>query len=131
MLTSNAEFWITVRAATSELAGLRTHVRDRAIELGADDALVDEFLLVVSELATNVLMHTTSDHVEVLVDRAAESWVLEVAGADGLDDVNPVSAPGPGQIGGRGLFIVNAVMDEVALVDGASGRFVRCIKFVA
>jgi anti-sigma regulatory factor (Ser/Thr protein kinase) len=74
-------------------------------------------------------MHTDDEYVEVRLDRDADSWVLEVAGADGLRDVNPTQ-PGTGQIGGRGLFIVNTVMDDVAIVTGPSGRLVRCVKYV-
>ena len=130
MMSSITEFWITVRAETSELAGLRRQIHDRAVQLGADEELVDEFLLVVCELATNVLMHTGDEYVEVRLDRDADAWVIDVAGADGLHDVNPANPPDPDRIGGRGLFIVNAVMDQVTVVTGWSGRYVRCVKHV-
>lgn len=129
--STTSETRMTVRAATAELEGLRTQVHDRAVDFGAGTELVDDLLLVVSELATNVLMHTGDAHVEVGLGRHDNSWVIEVAGADGLHDANPTTPPGPDQTGGRGLFIVNAVMDEVALVAGPSGRSVRCVKHVA
>lgn len=130
MLSSITEFWITVRAETSELAVLRRQIHDWAAQLGAHGELVDEFLLVVCELATNVLMHTVDEYVEVRLDRDGDVWVIDVTGADDLHDVNPTNPPGPDRIGGRGLFIVNAVMDDVTVVTGSSGRFVRCVKHV-
>lgn len=130
MMTWTTEFWITVRAETAELAHLRRQIHDRAVELGADAELVDEFLLAVCELATNVVMHTDDERVEVRLDRDVDSWVLDVGGADGLRAANPSTPPDPRQIGGRGLFIVNTVMDDVAIVTGPSGRLVRCVKYL-
>lgn len=122
------ELRITVPAVTSELGALRGHVRDRAVELGADRETAEEFELVVSELATNVIMHTSDDRITVSVGRREGSWSLDVGGADGLDRADFAVRPDSDSIDGRGLFIVNVLMDEVHIATDRSGRSVRCVK---
>lgn len=122
---------MTVPAVTSELGALRTGVRDRVVELGGEPETAEEFEIVVSELATNVMMHTTENLIDVGVARRDGSWIIEVGGADALDRAEATVDPDPESIGGRGLFIVNVLMDEVHVVTDGSGRSVRCVKHVA
>lgn len=131
MSSTPTAFQMSVPADTSELDGLRRRVGERACELGAEPHLVEDFLLVVSELATNVIMHTADHRIEVGVTLDESYWVIDVAGADGLVDGAPRSLPDACQVGGRGLFIVDAVMDAVAVVPGPTGQFVRCLKFAS
>ena len=49
--------------------------------------------------------------------------------ADGIESLD-LSLPGPDALSGRGLVIVQAVMDEVELVDDGGHRIVRCARRV-
>lgn len=122
---------MSVPAVTCELGALRGYVRDRAVELGADSESAEDFGLVVSELATNVMMHTTEQRIDVEVSRRDGSWIIDVGGADGLDSADFAGRPDPDSIGGHGLFIVDVLMDEVHIATDRSGRSVRCIKHVS
>jgi anti-sigma regulatory factor (Ser/Thr protein kinase) len=65
-----------------------------------------DVLLVVSELATNAVIHAHSDFV-VVVQRAAGSLGIAVAD-DSADDPTP-REPSPERVGGRGMRIVQAL----------------------
>ena len=62
-----------------------------------------DVLLVVSELATNAVMHAHSEFVVVI--REAPD-VLGIAVADDAAEVPEVQTPSPKQVGGRGMRIV-------------------------
>ncbi|MFK8026355.1 MAG: ATP-binding protein [Ilumatobacter sp.] len=119
---------IATPASSSRIAVVREQVRRRAQRLGADQSLIDQFVLVASELATNVVMHTRHEQIEVTIDRDRDGWVIEVSGATDLESAVCTELPPPDSLGGRGLFIVNSLMDDVSVVDGAAGRSVRCVK---
>jgi anti-sigma regulatory factor (Ser/Thr protein kinase) len=70
------------------------------------DKQQDDVLLVVSELATNAVIHAHSDFV-VVVHQAASG--LGVAVADDHTDVPTTQQPSPERVGGRGMRIVQAL----------------------
>jgi len=119
---------LTVPADTESLSGVRHHVRVTASELGAPEGLVDELVLAASELATNVIMHTDDEYLSVCVAVDERSCIIEVSGADALVEPTERPLPDPCEIGGRGLFLVTALMDEVRIVETDAGRAVRCLK---
>ncbi|CAM5440988.1 hypothetical protein SANTM175S_10723 [Streptomyces antimycoticus] len=51
-------------AIASSVSTVRTAVRERLLARGMSAQVRDDALLVVSELVTNVITHTLSDHVE-------------------------------------------------------------------
>lgn len=93
--------------------GLTTELRS----LGASSRCIEEAAVMVSELVSNVLMHTESP-AEVLV--SAGRGLVRVAVADDSRAV-PVPQPvDPTRVGGNGLRIVEAMATEwgVTLVPG-------------
>ncbi|NND74187.1 MAG: ATP-binding protein [Ilumatobacter sp.] len=122
---------ITVSADTSQLASVRAHVRRIASTTGAPPALVSDFELAVTELATNVIRHADTDDLTVGFGRrpgASDTWVLEVSQAPPAIDLGAVTAPRWSEPSGRGLAIVLTVMDAVDVVDVGGVRYVRCVK---
>lgn len=128
--TSATEHRLTVASDTATISSLRTRIAELARAWGADDSIVSDLELAVSELATNVVQHSDSTEITVLLRHEPERWVLDVDDADGIDVLDPTTAPGTDALSGRGLFIVHAVMDRVEVVDDGHRRFLRCSKLV-
>jgi serine/threonine-protein kinase RsbW len=121
---------VTVNADVSQLVHLRAAVARLACQAGAPSDVAETFELVVSELATNVIQHTTSKTVTIAFERTAADWQLLVSGADELVLSEPRAVQDPPQLAGRGLFIAEAVMDRVELVVVDDQQHVRCIKHI-
>jgi serine/threonine-protein kinase RsbW len=120
----------TVTSNVSELASLRRSVASFLGSAAADETVIADFQLAVSELATNVIEHSAERHINVLIRRSTMGWSLEMEGIDDLEQ-HAVTEPGPTPIdarSGRGLTIVRSVMDTVEIVEENGGRFVRCVK---
>ncbi|HWM19830.1 MAG TPA: MEDS domain-containing protein [Ilumatobacteraceae bacterium] len=79
--------------------------------------LVDDATLVVSELATNAMMHARSDFT-VALSRRGDAVRVEVA--DSSDDAPQARDPAWMAAGGRGLRVVSAIASRTGhdLVDG-------------
>ena len=128
MSNDDGELRVTVSAEPSELSGLRGRVADAARETGADDDVVADFELAVSELATNVILHTDSATLTVVMHRTPDGWVLDVSNADALHDLAGALDVDPIGQTGRGLVIAQAVMDRVELVDIDGEQHIRCFR---
>jgi serine/threonine-protein kinase RsbW len=122
---------LTVAADTAELAGIRRHVGGFVRELDGGDEAVAEFELVVSELATNVIVHTAAAEVTVSVVLDEQGWTLDVSDADDLVLDGPRTLPDPSTLTGRGLFVVQQLMDTVTVVESDRGRSIRCTRAAA
>jgi serine/threonine-protein kinase RsbW len=120
----------TVTSNASELASLRRSVASFLDSAGADETVIPDFQLAVSELATNVIQHSALRDVSVLIRRSAVGWSLEIEGVDDLE-LHAVTEPTLPPIearSGRGLVIVRSVMDSVDIVEENGSRFIRCVK---
>lgn len=124
------EHVLSVPADLSRIASLRNRVSDVARAEGAEDSVVGDLTLVVSELATNVVQHSDASQISLVLRHEPGRWVLEVDDAGDEDTLDPDSPPDPEALSGRGLFIVQAIMDEVESVERGGSRFLRCIKLV-
>jgi anti-sigma regulatory factor (Ser/Thr protein kinase) len=122
---------LRVPADSAELAAVRGHVGDFVRELDGGDDAAEEFELVVSELVTNVIQHTDAAELTVSVERDRDGWVLDVTDADDLVLDGPRRLPAPSSPTGRGLFVVEALMDTVTVVDTPNGRSIRCTRAAA
>ncbi len=87
--------------------------------------------LAVSELATNVVQHTGTPEITVVLRHEPDRWVLDVSDPPCPGTIDAARLPEPDALSGRGLFIVQAVMDDVEIVDDDGHRFVRCSKLVS
>jgi len=129
--TSAGEHRITVASDTSVIASLREAVSGFAHAAGADESIVSDLELAVSELATNVVQHARSPEITVVVRHEPDRWVLDVSDAPDTNALDAAALPEPDALSGRGLFIVQAVMDDVEIVDDCGHRFVRCSRLVS
>lgn len=120
---------LTVDADLANLGRLREHVARTAGETGAGDDIVEQLQLVVSELATNAMQYNESDTLTVSVTGDSSSWTIDVSNADDLTGLASPALPEPSALSGRGLFLVDAVMDRVELVDVDGRLHIRCVKF--
>ncbi|MFK4065321.1 SpoIIE family protein phosphatase [Streptomyces sp. NPDC029674] len=94
------------QAEPERIAGARRHLRD-LLHDWADDDQVDSAVLMVSEMLTNVLVHTDGDALmvaEVTGEPGARRLRAEVA--DGSDDLPHKRRPGELASSGRGLVLM-------------------------
>ena len=113
---------LTISAAPFELAGLRRAARDALGELPSQVA--DEMLLALDEAAANAILYGSGggDPIQVAV-RVGDAWVE----ASVLDH-GPTMPPQPLSTtdrlggGGRGLWLLRCLVDEVRLerVEGGT-----------
>ena len=128
--TSGVEHQLTIPSDIALLASLRGRVAALLRDADADDSVIADVELAVSELATNVMQHSAASTVTVVLRHEPGRWVIDVDDADGVDVVDAATLPDHDALTGRGLLIVHAVMDEVELVDEGGHRFLRCSKLV-
>lgn len=118
-------------ADTSQLSDIRRRVRDYVTAAGGDGDLADDFELVVSELATNVIEHTSSPTLRIRVERTPADWILDVSDVEDSHILDDVTLPDEREITGRGLFVVASLVDEVSIVDDGHRHAVRCRRAVS
>ncbi|MFF4796814.1 ATP-binding protein [Streptomyces sp. NPDC001351] len=112
------------RVRRDSVAAARRHVKQVLIEwrLGG---LVDDTVLITSELATNVVNHAkgTGDYFELALRRRDGVLVLEVS--DSYQWQMPeLQKPGPEDLGGRGLFLVDALSETWGVRPRSTGKTV-------
>jgi anti-sigma regulatory factor (Ser/Thr protein kinase) len=93
-------------------------------DAGHDDrALIDRMQLVTSELVTNAIVHAGTD-IQVRVRTDDGAIRLEVA--DGARGRPRRLSPSPTDTGGRGLLLVDALVDAwgISEVPGGGGKTV-------
>lgn len=116
--------------STSQLAEIRRGVRTWFQARGMSPAMVDDFELAVSELATNATQHGAGSDIALELSISSTTYsAMVVAATDHPDQIGDVAswqiAPADA-LSGRGLGIVAAVMDVVEF-SGDDGRAVfRC-----
>jgi anti-sigma regulatory factor (Ser/Thr protein kinase) len=94
--------------------------------------VIDDLALAASELAANVVQHGGAHELYVrLDDQDPSRWTLDVAGgrnalpAHLVDPTSWVVSP-PERVGGRGLGIVRAVVDEIEVLTEHDVVAIRC-----
>lgn len=94
----------------------------RSLEVvGADDTVIGDVELALTEACANVLKHVQSGEVyEVLVGFDESRAFLDVVDHGGGFDPDEISPPGPDDESGRGLQLMQELMDSVHF-DSASG----------
>lgn len=120
---------LTVDADVANLARVRNYVASVARESGASDHIVEQLELAVSELATNAIQYDPAETLTVVMRCDGTSWTVDVSSADGLVDIDASTQPDPEQLSGRGLFLVDAMMDRLELVKINGRNHIRCVKF--
>ncbi|GAA3356002.1 hypothetical protein GCM10017744_020810 [Streptomyces antimycoticus] len=108
-------------AIASSVSTVRTAVRERLLAWGMSAHVRDDALLVVSELVTNVITHTLSDHVECRLSIGAGHLRIEVEEEIRAHTLPAPRTPDPDEHGGRGLLLVGAVSSAWGVRDAPHG----------
>jgi anti-sigma regulatory factor (Ser/Thr protein kinase) len=98
---------------------------------GGGTDLAGDLELVVSELATNVIEHTGSPTLTVVLARTIADWLVEVSDVADLGILDDVALPYVSQPAGRGLFVVRSIVDEMSIVEAGDAYAIRCRIAVA
>lgn len=117
---------IEVRTQESELRAIRAAVDEFVSSNGGDADLATDFQLAACELATNVIQHSDADVVTVSMRRDGALWQLDVSDGGSVPDLDSISRPSPSSPTGRGLMIVQSLMDVVRVVDLDDATVIRC-----
>lgn len=114
---------LTVAQAEPErIAGARRHVRE-LLHDWADADQIDSAVLMVSEMITNVLVHTDGDALliaEVIGEPGSRRMRGEVS--DGSDDLPHRRHPGELASSGRGLVLMELLADEWGVDPRGDGK---------
>lgn len=127
------EFFATYRPDTAVIAGAREAFSAWLHDVPCEPAVRDDLLIVLSELLANACAASLDDRDAV----AVRAWVgggviLEVTNpAHAAFDVGPHwNYDDPLRPGGRGLVIVESLVDDLAITppDHANPLRVRCLR---
>jgi anti-sigma regulatory factor (Ser/Thr protein kinase) len=118
-----------------DLRPARRAVREIAETLPFDSRQVADITLAVAEACCNGVRHgvlaTDAPLVTVTTRRAADYLSIEVSDhGDGFTPSQP-RMPEPRSESGRGIALMHALMDNVAIESTARGTRVRMIKYFA
>lgn len=105
-----------IRNTPAAPAAARRYVREALA--GQPDCVVDTASLIVSELATNCVRHAHTD-LAVTIEQTESQIRVDIADA-GTGVVTP-RHPGPAEVSGRGLRIVDRLSDAWGVREYANG----------
>ena len=112
-----------------DVAVLRHAVTEFLGRRRVPSTVVEDLELVVSELATNAIVHRSSDHAVAVRVVLSESIDVEVSNHGSAAGVPPVEewrvAP-PHETSGRGLGIVRRLCDDAAIRQDGDRVIVAC-----
>lgn len=113
-------------AQPSSAAVLRQRLAGDLARAGVTSDVIDDALLVATELLTNALRHarTLADG-QIAVDWQVAGRDVSIAVSDGGGRNTPhVRTPGPAETNGRGLSIVDTLAEEWGVDEGPAGATV-------
>jgi anti-sigma regulatory factor (Ser/Thr protein kinase) len=114
----------------AHIATIRHAVTQFAAWHGLPDRRRADFVLAVNELVTNAVQHGGGSG-DVLLGRAESALWCEVTDQGPglpLDRRDGYRLPPANAPGGRGLWLVHRLCDEVTIATGARGTTVRVVK---
>ena len=111
------------------LRDIRSFVRDQALQAALGTEMAEELILAVSEAASNSIRHTQTSSIRLETRLEGRCLVVEVEDEGTFDSRMPIpELEGPG---GRGILLMTAFADEVAILEGTPqdpGTTVRLVK---
>ncbi|WP_243745103.1 ATP-binding protein [Streptomyces hainanensis] len=118
---SNLRVWVvTCRDIPEEIPRVRRFVR----EIFDGEPWADDAALIVTELGTNALTHTTSGGFHLTLVRSSEGITIAVTDSGGTSTRPHVQDPTADSAGGRGLALVHAYADTVTIHGDHRGHTV-------
>ena len=122
----------TFEAVPASARASRQFVTDTLRTHGADPQLVRDFVLVVSELATNIIEHGDGSRLVIYVDVEDQTWwEVEVVGGSATPPAQLLEpdtwiVASADDASGRGLGIVRHLMDDISTGSNAGQVSIRC-----
>jgi anti-sigma regulatory factor (Ser/Thr protein kinase) len=116
-------------ADPASLSEIRSFVRTHAMEATFGTELAEELTLAVSEAASNSILHTQTTSIRLEARLDGNTMVVEVEDEGTFDSRMPI--PELDDPGGRGILLMTAFADEVAILEGTPqdpGTTVRLVK---
>ena len=121
------ESWLAAAPESAPIA--RAIVRDAAVEHGLDDEATWDLMLATTEAVANAIMHGTACEngsgkgILLRVMPCPDGLCVEVCDCGRFD--SELVAPAPDATSGRGIPIIAAVVDQLAIVPDACQTRVR------
>ncbi len=116
-------------AEPAALRDIRRFVRGRAVAAQLGPGGADELTLAVSEAATNAIRHTETQRIRLVAIVEGDCVIVEVEDQGVFNNTLPVpEIDGPS---GRGILLMTAFVDEVAIREGTAqepGTIVTLVK---
>jgi anti-sigma regulatory factor (Ser/Thr protein kinase) len=113
----------TFPAEPAAVPAVRHWVTARAEE-AAFSEVVSDLALAVTEAASNAVRHSGSESLTVVWRTEDNRAVVELSDLGDYDE----QVAYPRKVGGLGLPVMTAVMDEVSILRGRRGTQVRLVK---
>lgn len=103
-------------ADPASLSEIRSFVRAQAKEATLGSESAEELTLAVSEAASNSIRHTQTTSIRLEARLEGDCMIVEVEDEGTFDSRIPIpELEGPG---GRGILLMTAFADEVAIMEG-------------
>lgn len=113
---------LTITADVKRLAAVRQFIEQAAAHLGATTQVIDDLVLSVDELVTNIIQHGYQGQpkpIDILVRRAGNACVVQLR--DEASPFDPTQMPEPDTtlplhlrpVGGLGIFLARRRMDTM------------------
>jgi serine/threonine-protein kinase RsbW len=108
------------RAHPSQLTEIRARIRELATQSGLSEDRIDDLVLAVSEACANAIVHSGSDQIG-LVWRELDGRI-EIQVEDAGIFRRRVPMPEVDGVGGHGIPLMMALVDEIAIREGTARR---------
>lgn len=103
------------------MSAARRFAAQAVSELGGTPGATSEVQLLVSELATNAVVHAGTP-MRLSVLRGTDGLRVEVRDDDPHVPASPTHMPGPTETGGRGILLVDALADQWGVNCSEKGK---------
>jgi anti-sigma regulatory factor (Ser/Thr protein kinase)/GAF domain-containing protein len=129
-LVARPRFLWTLPSQLASLSPFRHELRDQLEQFGAHGDEIEDILVAVGEAVTNAIEHgsrrTADATVQIVASRAADLCAVVVA--DSGPRESRTDDPGPRRDRGRGLVIMQKLMDDVRIDRYNAGTVVTLTK---
>jgi serine/threonine-protein kinase RsbW len=116
---------IAERFQAADLRRLRDRCRAALRDTGLDDDRTSMFVTAINECLTNAIRHGGGHGGFVLIDDGALLVAEIIDQGPGVSAAMPEQLPAVDAVDGRGLWIVQRMVDRVTLTTGTTGTILR------
>lgn len=103
------------------VTAIRDQLRQATIDAGLSADRADLFVLALNEGMMNAILHGGGAGDVTLMVIPADGLVAVIEDVRGQHFELPATSPPPGQLGGRGLWLVKQICDRVTIRRGRRG----------